>query len=88
MVRMGHMWYSGKAPAHIDENLSPQKMAVRPQDEKPPKEGFLLTKCPGFQQVVGGTTSSGSAVVRHATEVTRHSLLHQKTLRIESLECE
>ena len=59
-------------------SLSPQKMAVRPQDEKPPKEGFLLTNSPGFQEVVGSTTSSGSAVVGHATEAIRHSLLHQR----------
>ena len=88
MVRMGLMQYSGKAPAHMGETSHHKKMEVRPQDEKPPKEGFLSTKCPGFQQVAGGTTSSRSAVVRHATEVTRHPLLHQKTLRIESLECE
>ena len=77
-----------KAPAHIDEASHRKKMAVRPRNEKPPNEWFLLTNSPGFQEVVGSTTSSGSAVVRHATEVIRHSLLHQKTLRIKSSECE
>ena len=76
----------GKAAAHIDEASHHRKMAVRPRDEKPPKEGFLLTNSPGFQEVVGSTTSSGSAVVGQATEATRHSLLHHKTLRIKSSE--
>ena len=39
-----------KAPAHIDEASHHEKMAVRPQNEKPPKEWFLPTNSPGFRK--------------------------------------
>ena len=40
----------GKGAGAYRWSLSPQKMAVRPLNEKPPKEGFLLTNGPGFRK--------------------------------------
>ena len=54
-------------------------MAVR---ENRPITVFVINS-PGVQKVAGGTTCSGSAVVRRATEVTTSPPPSPKTLRLE-----
>ena len=64
MVRMGHMWDSGKAPAHIDETNHHKKWQCGLKLRNRPITVFVINS-PGVQKVAGGTTHSSSSMTRN-----------------------